>query len=202
MNTKSPYHDVKIRPPYFNQGGGAQLHRHLIPEFVPQFQQQLAANSFDNDALFAWQQTDRFSHHDKRLVLRLPTHKTFYLISCEVVCNRLGIPALYPSHISSAGFVIRRLSDGREYSWMIAADEPTGWEESATGLRDPDVHRRMCHDGVLLPREDVPTYTGEQTHPLHAQTSHDKKGKCHTVLYGYVALGGNYIPRPQELKQA
>ena len=202
MNTKSPYHDVKIRPPYFNQGGGAQLHRHLVPEFVPQFQQQLSANSFENDALFAWQQTDRFSHHDKRLVLRLPTHKTFYLISCEVVCNRLGIPALDPSHISSAGFVIRRLSDGREYSWMIAADEPTGWEESAIGLRDPDVHRRMCHDGVLLPREDVATYTGEQTHPLHPQTTHDKQGKRHTVLYGYVALGGNYIPRPQEPQQA
>lgn len=201
MNKQSTYHDVKLRPPYFNQGGGIQLHRHLVPEFVPQFLQQLSSNRFDDQELFAWQQSDRFSPHDNSLVLRLPTHKTFYLVSCEVVCNRLGQPSLDPGHISSAGYVIRRISNSKEYSWMLAADEATGWEESSTGLRDPDVHRRLCRDGTLLPREDVPTYTGEQTHPLHPQTVYDSQGKRHTVLYGYLPLGGNYIPRREQPEQ-
>jgi len=195
MNAMLPHHDVKIQAPYFNVGGGAQLHRYLVPEFTPQFLQQLSTRQLDNSENLEWQTTDRFSRHDDNLVLRLPIHKTFYIVSCELVCNRLGMPAVDPQRITSAGYVIRRISNGKEYSWMISNDEATGWEETSTGLRDPDEHRRICRFGVLHPREDVPTYSGEQTHPMHPQTAHDADGKRRTVLYGFVSLGGQYIPR-------
>ena len=206
MNAANPhsnlYHDVKIQSPYFKNGEGAQLHRYLVPEFVPRFLQQLSENVLDDSNQLQWQSEDRFSHHDKTLVLRQPIHKTFYLVSCEVICNRLGSPALDNGKITSAGFVVRRMRNGKEYSWMMENDEAVGWEESATGQRDPDVHRRICRNGILHPRENVATYTGEKTHPLHVETNYDDNGKRHTVLYGYVALGGNYISRKKNANAA
>ncbi len=194
MNMPVPFHDVKLQAPYYKKTGG-QLHRYLIPDFIGRFQQDLQSHLLDTNDALGWQSEDRFSRHDKNLVLRLPMHRTFYLFSCEVVCRRLGMPALDESKITSAGFVIRKRHSGKEYSWMLENDEALGWEESATGLRDPDVHRRMCRNGVLHPRENVPTYTGEKTHPLHKQAAVDENGKRKTILYGFIPLGGTYIRR-------
>jgi hypothetical protein len=180
--------------PFFG-GEGAQLHRYLEPNFVQRFQLALQRRQLNDPEANAWKDADRFSDHDNKLVLRLPMHKTFYLVSCEVSCDRLGLPALDPGKITSAGFVIRRLADSGEQSWMLEDDEALGWEDSPTGLRDPDVHRRLCRDGTLHPRENVPTYTGEQTHPLHPVKATDENGKTRTVLYGYLPLGGTYISR-------
>jgi len=186
-------HPVRLERPYFASGsGGTELHRYLDAEFIPRFQRELQKRAFDA----GWRNEDRFSNHDNRLVLRLPLHRTFYVVSCEAVCDRLGLPALDPKRIKSAGFVIRRVGGGREQSWMIEDDQAIGWQDTPTGLRDPDVHRRLCANGVLHPRENVPTYTGEQTHPLHPETAYDQNGKRHTVLYGYLPLGGTYtIPQ-------
>ena len=193
MNSHLNYHAVKIKAPYFRKSGGSYLQRYLIPDFIARFQQDLKDGSLGNALSTAWQHEDRFNKHDNSLVLRLPMHKTFYVISCEVNCNRLGEPALAPEKITSAGFVIRRVVDGKEQSWMIENDEPVGWEESSTGLRDPDAHRHTCRDGSLHAREDMPTYTGEKTHPLHKETSYDEDGKRHTILYGYLPLGGTFV---------
>lgn len=195
MNAANPYHDVKIRTPFFTKDAGAQLHRYLVPEFIPQFLRQLSLNSLGEAQNNQWKSTDRFSHHDNQLVLRLPTHKTFYLMSCEVVCNRLGTPALDSTKITSAGYVVRKIKDGKEYSWMVEEDEAVGWEETSTGLKDPDVHRHLCSNGILHPRANIPTYTGEKVHPIHPQTTTDEVGKKHTILYGFVSLGGQYLPR-------
>jgi hypothetical protein len=200
MNTMVSYHAVKMRAPFYKKEAGTQLHRYLIPEFVSRFQQDLQDHLLGSEPAMAWQSQDRFSKHDNHLVLRLPMHKTFYLVSCEVVCDRLGTPALDAKKITSAGFVIRRIVDGKEQSWMLENDEPVGWEESSTGLRDPDVHRRMCRDGSLHPRENVPTYTGEKAHPLHKEKSYDQDGKCHTILYGYLPLGGTYVHQANKNK--
>jgi len=197
MNMMMNYHAVKIRPPFYKKTGGAQLHRYLIPDFIPRFQQDLNDGLLHSEPATAWQTQDRFSKHDNHLVLRLPMHRTFYLISCEVVCDRLGSPALDPKKITTAGFVIRRIINGKEYSWMLENDEPMGWEDSSTGLRDPDVHRRMCRDGSLHPREKVPTYSGELSHPLHPKKIKDDNGKAHTILYGYLPLGGSYMHQPK-----
>lgn len=197
MNIMVDYHAVKLRPPFYKREAGTQLHRYLIPDFISRFQQDLGDHLLGSEAATLWQTQDRFSRHDNSLVLRLPMHKTFYLVSCEVVCDRLGTPALDENRITSAGFVIRRLLNGREQSWMIENDEPMGWEDSSTGLRDPDVHRRMCRDGSLHPREDVSTYSGEETHPMHAKAAYDENGKRRTVIYGYLPLGGSFVHQPK-----
>lgn len=197
MNIMVDYHAVKLCAPFYKRDAGTQLHRYLIPDFISRFQQDLNDHVLDSEAATLWQTQDRFSRHDNSLVLRLPMHKTFYLVSSEVVCDRLGTPALDEDKITSAGFVIRRLVNGREQSWMMENDEDLGWEDSSTGLRDPDVHRRMCRDGSLHPREDVPTYTGEKTHPMHTKTAYDENGKRRTVIYGYLPLGGSFVRQPK-----
>lgn len=193
-NHTVPHHDAKIKPPFYNEGNGGQLHRYLAPDFVPQYLKQLSANTLDSSENTQWQQDDCFSRHGGELVLRRAIHKTFYVFSCEVVCNRIGLPAVNEQKITSAGFVIRRYSGGKEYSWVMENDEAVGWRETYTGLRDPDDDRRICRFGVLHPRANVPTYSGEHTHPLHAQPGYDSNGKRHTLLYGYVPVGGQYIP--------
>ena len=198
MNGMVHFHAVSLQSPYYNGGKGTQLHRYLEPEFVQRFKRELQLHQLDSAAVLGWKQTDRFSDHDNKVVLRLPMHRSFYVVSCEAVCERPGHPALDPQKITSAGFVIRRQSSDGEQSWMLDEDEPTGWEDTSTGLRDPDIHRRLCRDGSLHPRDDVPTFSGEQTYPLHPETSYDENGKRHTVLFGFLPLGGTYTVRQDE----
>lgn len=200
MNAIVNAHPVRIRPPYFNTKAEMEIHRYLDPEFIPQFQQDLMSRAFDNGAQKEWQKEDCFSSIDKKLVLRLPMHRSFYLVSCEVVCDRIGSPALAPEKITSAGFVIRRLGANGEQSWMLENEKPVGWEPSPTGLRDPDMSRRICRSGRLHSDNINPAYSGEQTHPLHAINTRDSKGKCHTLLYGYLPLGGSYAYRKKGSK--
>ena len=201
-------HPVALRAPYFSNAGGAELHRYFEPEFIQRFQRDLQKQQITAESLKHWKTEDSFCKFDNKPVLRLPMHKSFYLVSCEIVCDRLGHPALDPQKIKSAGFVIRRIGVRGEQSWMIDDDEVMGWEASPTGLRDPDVNRRLCCDHARklagLPAADAwntpTTYTGELTHPLHPMKTFDTKGHCHTVLYGYVPLGGTYLLRQTDGK--
>lgn len=194
MNAPLKTHSVALKAPFFGAGENAELHRYFEPEFVPRFQKDLRRGTLSADSQTRWQSEDRFSRHDERLVLRLPMHKSFYLVSCEVVCERLGSPALDPQKIASAGFVIRRRDADGERAWLLEDDEVLGWEPAPTGLRDPDLNRRSrC--GPATPADQIASYSGEQTHPLHPIKTYDERGKCHTVLYGYLPLGGQYIPR-------
>ena len=186
------FHAVRLQPPYFGQAPGASLHRYFEAEFVQRFQRDLQRHQLQTPGAREWRESDRFSEYDDKLVLRLPMHRSFYLVSCEIVCDRLGTPALDPQKIASAGFVIRRIAPDGEQGWMLEDDLALGWEPASTGLRDPDVHRRLCRDGTLHPRDPVATYSGEQTHPLHPLKIEDEQGKCHTILFGYVPLGGTY----------
>lgn len=197
MPMKQDFHVVRLQGPYFGQAPGASLHRYFEAEFIQRFQRDLQRHLLQTPAAQQWREEDRFSEHDDKLVLRLPMHKCFYLVCCEIVCDRLGTPALDPQKVASAGFVIRRLTAAGEQSWMLEEDQALGWEATSTGLRDPDVHRRLCRDGTLHPRDPVATYSGEQTHPLHALKIEDENGKCHTLLFGYVPLGGSYMLRQE-----
>lgn len=202
MNTNVPInsiHQVRLGAPYYQhnslaRSGGGALHRYLDTDFLPRYLQDLQNQQLASLNNTEWQTQDRFSRHDQSLVLRLPVHKTFYLFSCEVNCARLGDPALDEKRITSAGFVIRRQRDDSEDSWMIENNRPLGWRHSATGLNDPDLDRPMCRDRSLHTRSNVPSYSGEKTHPLHVASQRDNEGKRHTVLYGYVPLGGEYYP--------
>jgi hypothetical protein len=195
MNLAHDLHAMRIIAPYYGAGERCGLHRYLDAEFVSRFQKDIRLLRQDGPQFSAWQEEERHSPFGTQPVLRLPLHRAFHIVCCEVVCDRLGQPALDPARVTSAGFVIRRVGGGREQAWMLEEGEALGWQDAPTGLRDPDLHRRLCASGVLHPRADSPAYTGEETHPLHVLNATDAAGKRHTLLFGYLPLGGSYFLR-------
>jgi hypothetical protein len=107
-------HPAALVAPFFAPQGGTALHRYLDGDFIPRFLNDAAAGRLSDPAVDDWWRDDRFSDHDDRLVLRLPIHRTFYVVCCEAVCDRPGQPALDPERIRSAGFVIRRIGGEAE----------------------------------------------------------------------------------------
>ncbi len=189
------HHKVRLRPPFFQKSMEAALLRYLDPDFIGRFQQDVLKKRFDQVQFSAWVEEENTSQFDNKPVLRLPTHRTFHLVCCEVVCERFGLPALDPAQITSSGFVIRRLRNGEEQAWIMEDGEPIGWRPVTSELKDPDLDRRICANGTLSQPSNQFTYNGEQTHPLHPLTTRCEKDKRHTMLYGYVPLGGNYYER-------
>lgn len=195
-------HAVRIKPPFYQggqDGNHCGLHRYLDPDFVNRFKQDIQRRQFGLTQFTTWQNDERHSRHGHQPVLRLPLHRAFHIISCEVVCERLGHPALDPQKIAGAGFVIRKLGNGREQAWMLEDGEALGWQDAPSERRDPDVHRRLCAGGMLRQRGDLPSYSGEEVHPLHVLKTTDAAGKTHTLLYSYVPLGGFYYQRDPNL---
>jgi hypothetical protein len=242
-------HPVALVSPFFAPERGTALHRYLDGDFIPRFLNDAAAGRLSDPAADDWWLGDRFSDHDDRLVLRLPVHRTFYLVCCEAVCDRLGQPALDPSRIRSAGFVIRRIGGeaerrgsrretrrrergalalaikerfgGRsakqvqteaerreiaaferglsaasyEQAWVLEEGEPFGWQAAGAPARDPDLGRRACLNGVLRRGPLPPAYSGEETHPLHPVAARDANGRRHTLLFGFLPLGGQALAR-------
>ena len=188
----STHHPVRIQAPYFAASAGAQLHRYLNTDFVPQFRLDVERNAGAQSAADAWQDEVAFSTFDDRPVLALPIHHTYHMVSCAVACDRLGQPALDPQRITSAGFVIRRIGDDTEQAWMLEDGKPTGWQSVNGETRDPDLSRRACRNGVLRRGPEATAYSGEETHPLHVMDTRDENGKRHTILQGFLPLGGFY----------
>jgi len=199
MTSAQPIHSVRLRPPFFQRlsqsGEQASLLRYLDPDFVNRFQQDVSKQRFAQTQFADWIKEETHSQFDSKPVLRLPTHRAFHLVCCEVVCERFGRPALDPARITSAGFVIRRQRQGQEQAWVLEEGEALGWQDASNELRDPDLDRRLCPNGLLHPRTNQAAYSGEQTHPLHVLNAVDDNGKCHTLLFGYVPLGGFYYER-------
>lgn len=195
MNKAHPLHTPRIKAPFYQNDSHCGLHRYLDPDFVNRFKQDMQRRQFGLTQFALWQEDECHSRHGKQPVLRLPLHRAFHLVSCEVVCDRLGHPALDPGKIISAGFVIRRLGGHREQAWMLEDGEALGWQDAPAEFRDPDVHRRLCANGVLRQRGDQPSFSGEEVHPLHPLNTTDDAGKIHTLLFGYVPLGGFHYQR-------
>ena len=176
MDTLLAHHPVRFRAPHYvaeAPEARTQIHRFFDDEFVPRFQQQLENGALSEQVFPA---SDRFSGHDDLPVLRLPVHRTFHVVSTEVACERLGLPALDPQRIVSAGFVIRRVGGPNELAWTLEEGEAIGWRPAPTENRDPDLNRRLCRNGVLAPASTVPAYTGEEVHPLRASVVEDAGG--------------------------
>jgi hypothetical protein len=188
-------HRVSIKPPFYGDGRNAGLHRYLDGEFISRFQQDLRGRRFQQPQFSDWLAEEIHSPHDTTPVLRLPAHRAFHLVCVEVVCEQLGHPALCPRRITTPGFVIRRIGGEQELAWVVEDGEPLGWQAAPTELRDPDIYRRLCASGILHKRTDEPAFSGEQTHPLHAFNTEDADGRVHTLLYGFVPLGGFYYRR-------
>jgi hypothetical protein len=195
-------HAVQIKPPFYLGGLSEErcgLHRYLDPDFVNRFKQDVQRRQFNLTQFTEWQNDERRSQHGREPVLRLPLHRAFHVICGEVVCEQLGRPALDPRKIASAGFVIRKRGNGREQAWMLEDGEALGWQDAPTELRDPDVHRRLCASGVLHQRSEAAAYSGEEVHPLHVLKTTDAAGKVHTLLFGYLPLGGFHYHRAPAL---
>lgn len=195
MNTARTHHPVTFRAPHYvpeSPEARTQIHRYFDDEFVPRFQQRLETGALEAQTFL---DADRFNEHDNLPVLRLPVHRTFHVVSTEVACQRLGFPALDPQRIVSASFVIRRVGGRDELAWMLENGEAIGWRPAPTENRDPDLNRRLCRNGVLAPATTAPAYTGEEVHPLRASVVEDDSGRKHTVLSGFLPLGGFHYLR-------
>lgn len=190
MNMQQKLHPVKLKSPFYQPQGGAGLHRYLEADFINRFRQDVASGHLNTSHGSNWQNEERHSQWDTLPVLRLPTHRTFHLVCCEAVCDQLGQPALDPQKITSAGFVIRRITPEGQQAWMLEGGDALGWKPAPTHSGDPDLDRRLCASGVLGKRTGNPSYTGEQTHPLHTLATRDPEGRSRTLLFGYLPLGG------------
>lgn len=185
----------EFRAPDYSPGRKTVLHRFLDAQFVPRFIQDLNSHNLDDHS---WMSQDRMGEFQDEVTLRQPIHRTFYMISTEVVCGKPGKPALDTKHIISAGFVIRRQDVNGFSIWRQENGQAVGWQPQLKDEElEPDVYRRLCNAGVVEKRFPPPPYSGEETHPLHVNQSRDRQGRLRTILYGYLPIGGNYIPKSQ-----
>lgn len=183
-------HPVQLTAPFYADKAQGGLHRYLDPDFVNHFRHEVSVAA---DALRTPLATTRGHAHP---VLALPLHRSFHVFCCEVVCDRLGSPALDPARIESAGFAIRRIGGDEEMAWMLEDGVAIGWQPLVARDRDPDLRRRIAslgigrrrNGGVAIASSDL----GEATHPLHPFAIRDADGRNHTLLFGYVPLGGSY----------
>lgn len=188
-------HKPLIKTPYYaEQGDGVVLHRYLDEDFVSRHVQALQNDLLSGSREQDWRRQDRFADYKDYPWLRLPAHRTFYMVDCEVVCDQPGFPAFSPDKIIAAGFVIR-CRDGRR--WLQNNGIAQGWQtvKDNENAGDPQRYRRLLQRKLIRPQLPPPLPSGEETYPLHAllvsrQHSNGQSRK-HTVLYGYVPLGGS-----------
>lgn len=95
-----------------------------------------------------------------------PVHGRFYLVAAHLVCRRVGEPDRRLDREESIGFVVRRLSDGDEYAWIV---EPGGGRWTS-----------VSDDFVLEP--------GEELLPM-APTTHGHRGRNTQLYTGLVPVG-------------
>jgi hypothetical protein len=201
MVTAPETHDVAVLAPWYVAASqNVAIHRYLDPGFVAQFQAEVSSAPQKNTNLFAWQSEDQVSSTDLRLKLRRPVHRTFHMVAWEASCRMAiapaGYPAIAPEKIASAGFVLRDVSGVDTLGFQILKGKPQGWAPIACLTADPDAARQI-KSLSLVPRQATPTpgYTGEETFPLYP-LSVMAGGKPHTVLYGYLPIGGgDYVPQ-------
>lgn len=203
MQMKRQKYTPQICAPYYSDArqSGAVLHRYLDDQFISRFANQAQANQLSQDN-HQWIDEDRFV--DKKYpCLRLPVHRTFYVICCEACCNAPGQPALDPSRIESAGFVIRQQVKGKDLRWMLRDGLDKGWEVPQNpGIDEPDEYRYLLNKGYTEARSPEPAYSGEMTYPLSptlVKKTLSKPERSHTLLYGFVPLGGQSYPSASEV---
>lgn len=186
-------HKPVLRAPYYaDPEDGTLIHRYLDEDFVTRHLQAMQQGSLQGNRTQTWRFADRFADDKNLPWLRLPVHRTFYMVSCEVVCDTFGNPPFNPQNITSAGFVVRRRDGGR---WLQLNGVAQGWQAVTQNQDDPDYARQLRRQKLIRPRLPEPLPSGEETYPLHAQlitaTAADGRQRKHTLLYGYLPLSGS-----------
>lgn len=191
-----------VPPPFALPGDGSTLHQCVGQDFVSRFLSDAQAGRLVGTQAQDWYTQDRFGRHVDAPSLRLPMHRSFYLVCSEVVCDTAGQPAFDPRKVVSAGLVVRRKpASGSVQRWMLVHGRPVGWQGGEPPAHDPDDVRRLTRRGLLPRRFPEPPTSGEDTTPLHTLTVRrrgpDGRERTHTLLWGYLALGGS-APGPEE----
>lgn len=188
-------HRIRITAPFYAAAGdGTMLHRYLDDQFIDRFQREAHTGKLTGRSEQTWLTQDRFGKD--RVVLRLPIHRTFYVVACEVSCDQFGSPAFNPTKIMSAGLVVRKGSPEHYQTWQVRDGVSIGWRQGKAldEGQEPDHYRRLVNRGLIKSKPQIPPYSGEQTHPMHAQlvkkTNASEHERPHTLLYGYLPLSG------------
>ncbi len=202
QQTRALRHTPQLHPPWFaDRDEGMSLHRYFDEQFVPRFIQQALSQRLNGTRSQDWYQSDRFGRNDVP-TLRLPMHQTFYITCCEISCAAPGLPAFAPARIKSAGFVIRRRdASGNIQRWMLQEGQALGWVSGVVGDHEPDEYRRFVNSKLLQPHYPEPGYSGEAVYPLHTlQVAEKRAGKTrsHSLLWGYLPLGGQSRPQQEQ----
>lgn len=189
------HHGIRVTAPYYAASSdGTMLHRYLDDQFIDRFQREASTGKLAGRSAQRWLTDDRFGKD--RVVLRLPIHRTFYVVSCEVSCDRQGQPALDPARIVSAGLVVRKGTPHNYQTWQVRDGVAIGWRpaNAIDHEQEPDHYRRLVKRGFIKSKPRTPPYSGEQTHPLHTQlvnTQTEQHSRNHTLLFGYLPLSGS-----------
>jgi hypothetical protein len=185
-------HDVTFVKPWYAAGRDVALHRYFDADFIDRFNNDVLDASPD---LLSWEQEDRDST-GTLLKLRRPVHRTFHLVAAEIACKLPGSPALGPEKVASAGFVMRsRQKDGIK-GFRLVRGRPAGWQ-TIDEAADPDASRQLQSFGVRLPPVPArPGFTGEEVFPLHASVVQPQGDRPHTLLLGYLPIGGEEYSPP------
>ena len=188
-------HKPLLRAPYYaDEGDGTLIHRYLEEDFVNRHLAAMQQGQLMGNRAQSWRFEDRFANDKSMPWLRLPVHRSFYMVSCELVCDVFAQPPFNPQNISSAGFVIRRRDGSR---WMQSHGIAQGWQAGQQTEDDPDIYRQLRNQKLIRPRLPEPLPSGEVNYPLHAQLidiNHaDGRQRKHTLLYGYLPLSGTVL---------
>lgn len=186
-------HKPMLRAPYYaDEGDSTLIHRYLDEDFVTRHLQAMQQGTLQGNRAQNWRFEDRFADDKTLSWLRLPVHRTFYMVSCEVVCDAFASPPFNPQNITSAGFVVRRRDGSR---WLQSNGVAQGWQSATTKDEDPDHVRQLRRQKLIRPRLAIPLPSGEESYPLHARlidaTTADGRQRKHTLLYGYLPLSGS-----------
>lgn len=188
-----------IAPWYANSGDVTMLHRYMKEDFIQSFQKEATQQKLKSYLAETWLQDDKFGGNVTRL--RLPIHRTFYVVATELVCDTAFKPAFSPRNILSSGFVVRKSVAGKMQTWQVRDGDAIGWKDinELDKTLDPDQSKRKLNNlnikWLTKQSEETSTgFTGEQTYPLHC---HPVKtpNKHHSLLYGYLPLSGKLDAR-------
>ena len=183
-----------VAPWYADAQDYTVLHRYMKEDFIESFQKESARGLLKSYSAQNWIQEDKFGSDCTRL--RLPLHRTFYVLASELVCDVPFKPAFSPRSIVSSGFVVRKKNGSRVQTWQLRDGEAIGWKDinSIDEKFDPDHSKHKVFNSIIKLKSASENnqslgFTGEQTYPLHTHIV-KQSDKPRTLLYGYLPLNG------------
>jgi len=197
-------HLPRLHKAFYARTVETSLHRYLDDQFIPRFLQDAQLGRLNGTHDQDWYRKDRFGKFQDYPALRLPMHRAFYLACCEVSCARFRMPAFDPKRIVSAGLVVRRVKrNGSVLRRMVQEGHALGLVPGPVPTHEPSDFRRLVNRRLLKQRFPEPPYSGEETYPMHPllvqRMGPGGKLRNHTLLWGYVPLGGSYREQDQPL---